>query len=82
MTATEYVGHITDVMVSLFGLAGARNSPMGNALIRGVSGGERKRVSIAESFMSLAPVQRPKLWWKKLWAGSSTFLSNSDQIHL
>jgi len=44
-------------MLSIFRLHGARDTPIGNNLIRGVSGGERKRVSIAEAFMSLAPIQ-------------------------
>jgi ATP-binding cassette subfamily G (WHITE) protein 2 (PDR) len=57
MSTPEYVQHMTKVMLSIFRFQGARNTCIGNALIRGVSGGERKRVSIAESFMSLAPIQ-------------------------
>lgn len=38
----------TDILTTLFGLRHAKNTRIGNAAIRGVSGGEKKRVSIAE----------------------------------
>ncbi|PFH49073.1 hypothetical protein AMATHDRAFT_148472 [Amanita thiersii Skay4041] len=38
----------TDILISIFGLGHARHTPIGNAAIRGVSGGEKKRVSLAE----------------------------------
>ncbi|KAG6909484.1 hypothetical protein DXG01_017206 [Tephrocybe rancida] len=41
---------MTDVLTTLLGLRHARKTPVGDAVIRGVSGGEKKRVSIAESF--------------------------------
>jgi hypothetical protein len=37
-----------DVLLSLFGLKHTINTKVGNDVVRGVSGGERKRVSIAE----------------------------------
>ncbi|KAG6829831.1 hypothetical protein H0H92_003374 [Tricholoma furcatifolium] len=46
----QYIDHVTDVLVTLFGLRHARKTPVGDAVIRGVSGGEKKRVSIAEVF--------------------------------
>jgi ATP-binding cassette subfamily G (WHITE) protein 2 (PDR) len=52
-----YIEHITSVMLSIFKLEGVKNTPIGDAMIRGISGGERKRVSIAEAFMSFAPIQ-------------------------
>lgn len=45
-----YNNQITDVLTTLFGLRHARKTPVGDAVIRGVSGGEKKRVSIAEIF--------------------------------
>ncbi|CCF57513.1 hypothetical protein KAFR_0C05220 [Kazachstania africana CBS 2517] len=43
-----YARHITDVAIATYGLSHTKNTKVGNALVRGVSGGERKRVSIAE----------------------------------
>jgi ATP-binding cassette subfamily G (WHITE) protein 2 (SNQ2) len=40
---------ITDILTTIFGLRHARKTPVGDAAIRGVSGGEKKRVSIAEA---------------------------------
>lgn len=44
--------HMAEVMMRIFGLSHVHNTKVGNDTIRGVSGGERKRVSIAE--MALA----------------------------
>lgn len=44
----EYTTFITDILTATFGLNHARNTPIGDAAIRGISGGEKKRVSIAE----------------------------------
>ncbi|KAG6900277.1 hypothetical protein C0993_000465 [Termitomyces sp. T159_Od127] len=49
-TRSVYNNQITDVLTTLFGLRHARKTPVGDAVIRGVSGGEKKRVSIAEVF--------------------------------
>lgn len=40
--------HIADVAMATYGLSHTRNTRVGSELVRGVSGGERKRVSIAE----------------------------------
>ncbi|KAF5379148.1 hypothetical protein D9615_006042 [Tricholomella constricta] len=49
-TRKAYNGLMTDILTTLFGLRHARKTPVGDAAVRGVSGGEKKRVSIAESF--------------------------------
>ncbi|KAJ8595721.1 hypothetical protein M405DRAFT_806639 [Rhizopogon salebrosus TDB-379] len=40
---------VVDILIRIFGLHHARNTVIGNAAIRGISGGEKKRVSIAEA---------------------------------
>ncbi|KIK80835.1 hypothetical protein PAXRUDRAFT_157584 [Paxillus rubicundulus Ve08.2h10] len=45
----EYTKLVVEVLMRIFGLAHARNTAVGNAVIRGISGGEKKRVAIAEA---------------------------------
>ncbi|KAG2131012.1 ABC-2 type transporter-domain-containing protein [Suillus clintonianus] len=45
----QFNAEFLDVLLKIFGLRHARNTVVGNAAIRGVSGGEKKRVSIAEA---------------------------------
>ncbi|KAF9224734.1 pleiotropic drug resistance ABC transporter [Gyrodon lividus] len=45
----EYTKLMAEVLMRVFGLHHARNTVVGNAAIRGISGGEKKRVSIAEA---------------------------------
>ncbi|KAJ5584748.1 uncharacterized protein N7459_004548 [Penicillium hispanicum] len=52
MTRDEYVETLTQVVMSVFGLSHTYNTKVGSEFVRGVSGGERKRVSIAEMFLS------------------------------
>ncbi|CCH58043.1 hypothetical protein TBLA_0A02440 [Henningerozyma blattae CBS 6284] len=47
----QFADHITQVAMATYGLSHTRNTKVGNDLVRGVSGGERKRVSIAEVFI-------------------------------
>ncbi|KAH9927901.1 P-loop containing nucleoside triphosphate hydrolase protein [Epithele typhae] len=49
MTREECISHITEVLETVFGLRHVKNTLVGDASIRGVSGGEKKRVSIAEA---------------------------------
>lgn len=57
VTRDEYALHIRDVIMAVLGLSHTINTKVGNDFIRGVSGGERKRVSIAECTLSGSPVQ-------------------------
>jgi ATP-binding cassette subfamily G (WHITE) protein 2 (SNQ2) len=45
MSKDEYTRRVTDIYLTIFGLNHVRNTPVGDASIRGVSGGEKKRVS-------------------------------------
>ncbi|KAF2008613.1 pleiotropic drug resistance protein, ABC superfamily [Aaosphaeria arxii CBS 175.79] len=53
----EYACHLRDVIMAMFGISHTRNTRVGNDFVRGVSGGERKRVTIAEAALSYAPLQ-------------------------
>ena len=48
-TREEFVEEITEVLTTVFGLRHVRRTLVGDAGIRGVSGGEKKRVSICEA---------------------------------
>jgi ATP-binding cassette subfamily G (WHITE) protein 2 (PDR) len=53
----RYAEHMRDVIMAVFGLSHTMNTKVGNDFIRGVSGGERKRVSIAEAALGGSPIQ-------------------------
>ncbi|KAM0566184.1 hypothetical protein ACHAP9_007593 [Verticillium nonalfalfae] len=50
-------GMIRDVIMAVFGIGHTINTRVGNDFVRGVSGGERKRVSIAEAALTGAKFQ-------------------------
>ncbi|KAK3046433.1 hypothetical protein LTR09_012072 [Extremus antarcticus] len=52
VTRQQLIKHITQVTMAVYGLSHTYNTKVGNDFVRDVSGGERKRVSIAE--MALA----------------------------
>ncbi|KAK9371702.1 ABC-2 type transporter-domain-containing protein [Lipomyces chichibuensis] len=52
----EFSKHMAEVMMAIFGLMHTRNTKVGNDYVRGVSGGERKRVSIAEMAVTGSPI--------------------------
>ncbi|KAG1745100.1 ABC-2 type transporter-domain-containing protein [Suillus paluster] len=51
-TREDYVKDTTTMLMEVLGLYRSKNTLVGNAQIQGVSGGERKRVSIAENLGS------------------------------
>ncbi|KAJ7110524.1 pleiotropic drug resistance ABC transporter [Mycena epipterygia] len=55
----EYVASMVEILCTIFGLRHVRGTRVGNNAIRGVSGGEKKRVSIAEA---LATRMRMGAW--------------------
>ncbi|KAJ5975960.1 hypothetical protein N7481_009667 [Penicillium waksmanii] len=56
ISRSAYAKHITQVAMAVLGLSHTYNTKVGDDYIRGVSGGERKRVSIAEMALAGAPV--------------------------
>ncbi|GAA6025142.1 hypothetical protein JCM11491_000230 [Sporobolomyces phaffii] len=56
-TRKTFQKEILDVLVNMLGIPHTKNTKVGSAYVRGVSGGERKRVSIAEMMATRAVVQ-------------------------
>jgi ATP-binding cassette subfamily G (WHITE) protein 2 (PDR) len=56
-TKEQYAMHLRDVVMKMFGISHTVNTIVGDNFVRGVSGGERKRVTIAEAALSFAPLQ-------------------------
>ena len=50
------VMHLRDVIMAMFGISHTVNTKVGNDFVRGVSGGERKRVTIAEASLAGSPL--------------------------
>ncbi|KAH8667575.1 ABC transporter CDR4 [Tricladium varicosporioides] len=67
-------GDSSRLIASMFNLKEAFNTPIGNDMIRGISGGEKKRVSIAEAFMSGSQLQ--------CWDNSTRGLDSSTALDL
>ena len=55
-TRKEAIKHLTQVIMAVYGLSHTYNTKVGDDFVRGVSGGERKRVSIAEMALSGSPL--------------------------
>jgi ABC-type cobalamin/Fe3+-siderophores transport system ATPase subunit len=72
VSRSEYAEHLRDVIMALFGISHTKNTRVGNDYIRGVSGGERKRVTIAEASLAGAPVQ--------CWDNSTRGLDSANAI--
>lgn len=68
----EFAAHLRDVVMAMFGISHTVNTRVGNEFIRGVSGGERKRVTISEAALSGAPLQ--------CWDNSTRGLDSANAI--
>ncbi|CAH0021151.1 unnamed protein product [Clonostachys rhizophaga] len=64
---------IRDVMMATFGISHTFNTRVGDDFVRGVSGGERKRVSIAEACLTSAKFQ--------CWDNSTRGLDSANAIN-
>lgn len=56
VSKSEFKEKVTDMLLRMFNIAHTANTVIGNQFIRGVSGGERRRVSIAEMMITSATV--------------------------
>jgi ABC-type multidrug transport system ATPase subunit len=56
MSREEHARYMAQVTMAVFGLSHTYNTRVGDDFIRGVSGGERKRVSIAEMALAASPL--------------------------
>ncbi|BEJ15321.1 hypothetical protein CspHIS471_0410880 [Cutaneotrichosporon sp. HIS471] len=72
LSVGEYAKKMRDVVMAIFGISHTVNTMVGNDFIRGVSGGERKRVSIAEATLAAAPLQ--------CWDNSTRGLDSANAI--
>jgi len=72
VSVKQYAEHQRDVIMALYGISHTVNTRVGNDFLRGVSGGERKRVTIAEASLSRAPLQA--------WDNSTRGLDSANAI--
>lgn len=56
MSKRDFKEKVTTTLLKMFNIEHTRNTIVGNQYVRGVSGGERKRVSIAEQMVTSASV--------------------------
>ncbi|GJJ69567.1 ATP-binding cassette, subfamily G (WHITE), member 2, SNQ2 [Entomortierella parvispora] len=68
----EFVSEFLDVLTKMYGLTKQVETVVGNAFIRGISGGERKRLSIAEQMATRSSVN--------MWDGSTRGLDASSAL--
>jgi ATP-binding cassette subfamily G (WHITE) protein 2 (PDR) len=68
----QYAAHMRDVVMSQLGISHIKSTRVGNDFVRGVSGGEKKRVTIAEATLSGAPLQ--------CWDNSTRGLDSANAI--
>ncbi|KAH7310275.1 putative ABC multidrug transporter [Rhexocercosporidium sp. MPI-PUGE-AT-0058] len=55
MSRDQYCKYFAQVAMDIFGISHTYNTKVGNDFVRGVSGGERKRVSLAEMMVAGVP---------------------------
>lgn len=70
--ANQFADHFRDVTMAMFGISHTIDTRVGNEYIRGVSGGERKRVTISEAALSGAALQ--------CWDNSTRGLDSANAI--
>lgn len=68
----DFVKEFLDVLTKMYGLTKQVDTVVGNAFIRGISGGERKRLSIAEQMATRSSVN--------MWDGSTRGLDASSAL--
>jgi ATP-binding cassette subfamily G (WHITE) protein 2 (SNQ2) len=56
LSRKDFKERVIDLMLKMFNIEHTRNTIVGNPFVRGISGGERKRVSIAETMVTGASV--------------------------
>ncbi|KAF4122564.1 ABC-type branched-chain amino acid transport system, ATPase component [Geosmithia morbida] len=72
LTRNQFCDHLRDVVMAMYGISHTVNTRVGNEYIRGVSGGERKRVTISEATLSSAPLQ--------FWDNSTRGLDSANAV--
>jgi len=72
MTKKSFAEFMRSVIMATFGISHTINTKVGNDFVRGVSGGERKRVTISEAALSGAPFQ--------CWDNSTRGLDSANAI--
>lgn len=72
VTQHQFATHLRDVLMATFGISHTINTKVGNDFVRGVSGGERKRTSIAEAALNGSPIQ--------CWDNSTRGLDSANAI--
>ncbi|EKG21331.1 ABC transporter-like protein [Macrophomina phaseolina MS6] len=72
VSTSVYIQNIRDATMAMYGISHTLNTRVGNDFIRGVSGGERKRVSIAEATLGRSPLQ--------CWDNSTRGLDSANAI--
>lgn len=72
ISKSVFTNHLRDVVMAMFGISHTINTRVGNEYVRGVSGGERKRVTISEAALSGAPLQ--------CWDNSTRGLDSANAI--
>ncbi|KIW15896.1 hypothetical protein PV08_05946 [Exophiala spinifera] len=68
----QYCEHLRDVVMAMYGISHTVHTKVGDQYVRGVSGGERKRVTIAEATLANAPFQ--------CWDNSTRGLDSANAI--
>ncbi|KAJ9143354.1 ABC transporter CDR4 [Pleurostoma richardsiae] len=68
----QYCEHLRDVVMAMYGISHTIHTKVGDEYTRGVSGGERKRVTIAEATLANAPFQ--------CWDNSTRGLDSANAI--